>query len=448
MASKPRVRVRGDTGQSVTTRDYSLANPSPAMSVIFGGSPSNTGRPITPMGALQSTTVWGCVKAIAEDMAKIPVVLKERQAGGYWTDVEEHSLLPLLFRPNEWMTWFELVRYVVSSLCLRGNALIVIKRGWDGQPEALIPLQWDRVAVVMSPRGWLYYHVSHPTIGWGVTLHQDDVIHIRGQTFDGGYIGVSPISAAADAVGLSIATQEHGAVLFRQGAQVHGILKFPQGQTLTDGAKERLRDEWRALYGGVQNSHRIAVLEDGLAYEKIQMTQEEAQFLGTRQFQVVEVCRMFRVPPHKVFDLSRATFSNIEASEQAYINDTLTPLAVNIEQLMRINMLPQWDWSRFRFEFVFDALLRGDRKSRYEAHKIGADTGILTVNEIRGFEGMAPKPGGDELRVPLNTAPIQAGPAGLADVAAAQSTVHEDAQMGEMPGDFFDLTRHPEALNA
>jgi len=415
---KPRVRVRGSSGSNggalvaQAVRDYSLAQPSPMLSSIMGGYPSSTGTPVTPLSSLQSAAVWGCVKAISEDIAKLPVVVKRRTRGGYWAEDHDHPVCKVLFSPNRWQTWFEFARYLVASVALKGNGVAIVKRGWKGAPEALIPAMWDRVSIMMSPMGWLFYNISHPVTGFGVTFRQEDIIHVKGGTFDGGYVGTSPINASQDAVGLSIAAQMHGAILFRQGAQIAGVLVQPEGTTLSDGARDRIRDEWKLIYGGVQNSHRVAVLEGGLKYEPLQMTNEEAQFLLTRQFQVLEICRLFRVPPHKVFDLSRATFSNIESSEQQYINDTLHPMAANIEALLRMTLFSQDEWSEYRVEFSFDELLRGDRKSRYEAHGLAIDKGILSINEVRMAEGLPPIAGGDEHRVQVNTAPVGSAVAG------------------------------------
>lgn len=442
--AKPVMRVKADSSTApspdraaaapTTTRDQSLAFPSPLLSSIFSGVPSSTGIPVTPLGALQATTVYGCVNAKSQDMAKIPLLVKKRGPNGFWIEDPTHPIADLVMCPNDWMQWFDLVRYMVVQLELRGNAVVIIKRGYGGVPEGLIPVNFDRVSFGLSPRGHLIYYISHPALGYGVKFHQDDVIHVRGMTVDGGYIGISPIMAMQDAVGLAVATQQHGAVLFRQGAQIGGFLSHPTN--LSKDAAERLRTSFGNVYGGVQNSHKVAMLEEGVKFEKMQMTNEESQFLMTRQFQVLEICRMFRVPPHKVFDLSRATFSNIEASEQSWINDGLLPVAVNIEHVLRAALFTTEERRWYKLEFEFDALLRGDRKSRYDAYGVGIDRGFLSQNDVRRFEGWGPVPGGDVYRVQVNTAPLGSPAAsGTPDQTGPKGG---DAENGDDPPDRTD----------
>lgn len=426
--AKPVVRVRASSTSSQVvdraaaapsvTRDQSLAFPSPLLSSMFSGVPSSTGIPVTPLGSLQATTVYACVNAKSQDMAKIPLLVKRRGPDRFWLEDPTHPVQDLIDCPNDWMQWFDLIRYMVVQLELRGNAIVIMKRGYGGVIEGLIPVNFDRVSFGLSPRGHLIYYISHPSLGYGIKFHQDDVIHVRGMTVDGGYMGMSPIMAMQDAVGLAVATQQHGAVLFRQGAQLGGFLSHPTN--LSKEAADRLRTSFGNVYGGVQNAHKIAMLEEGVKFEKMQMTNEESQFLMTRQFQVLEICRMFRVPPHKVFDLSRATFSNIEASEQSWINDGLLPVAVNIEQVLRAALFTSEERRWYKVEFEFDALLRGDRKSRYDAYGVGIDRGFLSQNDVRRSEGWGPVPGGDTYRVQVNTAPLGSpAAAGAADPKAA-----------------------------
>lgn len=445
--AKPRVRVQATSSPATgverpaatptVTRDQSLAFPSPLLSSIFGGMPSSTGIAVSPLGALQATTVYACVNAKSQDMAKIPLLVKRRAAGRFWIEDPTHPVQDLIDCPNDWMQWFDLIRYMVVQLELRGNAIVVMKRGYGGVVEGLIPVNFDRVSLGISPRGHLIYYISHPSLGYGVKFHQDDIIHVRGMAVDGGYIGLSPIMAAPDAVGLSVATQQHGAVLFRQGAQIGGFLSHPTN--LSAEAAERLRTSFGNVYGGVQNAHKVAILEEGVKFEKMQMTNEESQFLLTRQFQVLEICRMFRVPPHKVFDLSRATFSNIEASEQSWINDGLLPVAVNIEAVLRSALFTAEERRWYKVEFEFDALLRGDRKSRYDAYGTGIDRGFLSQNDVRRAEGWGPIPGGDVYRVQINTAPLGSPAAAGASQPTASDAAADPAQARDPdPDDLVD----------
>jgi HK97 family phage portal protein len=370
---------------------------------LFGGGGSSTGIPITPLSALQAATVYACVKRLSEDIAGLKFGVEKFVPDHGWTLDAEHPFNLVLCKPNRWMTWFEFFRYMVMSLELRGNAIAVIKRGWDGSPEELIPLNWDRVSVLLSPQGILFYNISHPQIGWGVTFHQEDVVHVRGLTVDGGYLGMTPIAVAQDVVGLAIATQQHGAVLFRQGAQLNGILKHPG--KLSKEASERLATAFGNVYGGVQNSHRTAILEEGMGFEKLTMTNEDSQFLETRQFQVIEICRMFGVPPHKVYDLSKAAFSTLEQQDQAYANETIKPRIVNLAQGFQKCFYAD-ELGRVRLRIDYSDMLQGDMKSQAEFYGSTVNNGLMSRNEARAKLGLPPVPGGDKFRIPANTAQL------------------------------------------
>jgi HK97 family phage portal protein len=387
--------------QAPVQRDYSLAWPTPMLWGLFGGGGSNTGVPVTPLSALQSAAVYGCVLCLAEDIGKLPIEIRRRVPGGGFEIDATHPLGELFARPNKWQTPMEFWSYMVTGVKLRGNAIAAIKRDWDGSPLELIPLNWDRVSVLLSPKGWLYYLVSHPMVGDGVTLHQDDVLHIRNICVDGGYLGMSAIAVAQDVVGLALATQQHGATLFRQGTQLAGFLKT--AGVLSPEAAKRIAEDWKNIYGGVQNANKVAVLEQGMEFVKLGMTNEDAQFLESRKFSLQEVCRLFRVPPHKVQDLSNAHFNNLEQSEKAYVNDALQPTAARIEQACERSLLFEAERGSYQIRFNFEELLRGDFKTRMEGYQIALLNGIFSRNEIRLKEGASPVPGGDEFRVPLNT---------------------------------------------
>ena len=365
---------------------------------------SGTGVPMTPLASLQSSTVYACVKCLAEDIAKLPVTIRRRlPLGGFELD-HRHPLNRLLRKPNRWQTAIDFWRYVVTSLVLRGNGYAAVLRDGAGNPRSLVPLNPDRVSVMISPKGWLFYIVSHPLVGDGITIHQDDMLHLRGMSLDGGATGVSPITFAQDAVGLALATQRHGTKLFRNGAQIGGVLYTDQ--VLSKEAAERVAQSWSAAYSGVENAHKTAVLEQGLKFEKVTMTSEDAQFLETRKYTSIDICSLFRVPPHKVMNLDRATFSNIEDQGQSYIDDALMPIGVSAEQGMDDVLLFEDERATLSLAFEFDALLRGNMVARYTAHGIGIDKGFKTPDEARVQERMIPRGGAaDQLRFALNSAP-------------------------------------------
>ena len=406
-------------GQASVTRsaESSLAAPQPWLMGILGALPSSTGIPVTPLTALQSAVVYGCVRCLSEDLAKLPIQVRRRLPQGGSEPANGHRIARLLRRPNRWQTAFDFMAYLVTALALRGNAYAVIVRDAAGVPLELVPVSPDRVTLMLSPSGFLFYKVYHPALGGTglVTLSQDDMLHIRGLSLDG-YVGVSPIAAAQDAIGLALATQTHGGTLFRQGAQVPHVITAPG--TLTPEARQRIQQSFMDSLAGVNNAHKPAVFDAGMKLERIALTNDEAQFLATRQFQVNDICRVFRVPPHKVMNLERATFSNIENQNQQYIDDALMPLAARIEHQCEWNLLFEDEQDEFEIRFDFDALLRGDYKTRMEGHQIALLNGIMNRNEIRAKEGRGPVPGGDEYRVPLNTANPLDQPSATAPAAA------------------------------
>ncbi|GBR00515.1 phage portal protein [Acetobacter oeni] len=423
---------------SVAPTDFSLAWPNPNMMGLFGGWTGSTGIPVTPLTALQVSTVYGCVKAKSEDIGKLPFRLRRRLPTGGAAVETRHPLCRLLEKPNRWMLPTEFWSYMTTAHEMRGNAYAVIVRGRAGQPVSLIPLNPDRVNVLLSPRGELYYNVSHPQLGDGLTLHGDDMLHIRNLSIDGGYLGLSPIAIAQDTIGIALAAQQHGATLFRNGVQVTGVLSSPN--KLSTEAAQRMAQSWNDIYGGVQNSSKTAVLEEGTKFEKMSLTSEEAQFLETRQFAVVDICRLFRCPPHKVFDLSDAHYANIESANQDYIDDALQPLVTKYEQACGQKLLFDDERADLFFEFDFSALLRGDQATRFAAYQIGLNSLFMTRNEVRIKEGMNPVPGGDEFVIPLNMsspdgAPKPEGkppPSGVAPVTQPQNS--ENATSDGPPG--------------
>jgi HK97 family phage portal protein len=203
--------------------------------------------------------------------------------------------------------------------------------------------------------------------------------------------------------GLGIATQQHGATLFRQGAQLNGFIKHPG--KLSNDAKKNLANAFDERHGGVQNAHKTAVLDEGMQFEKVSMTNEDAQFLGSREFSVPEICRMFGVPPHKVHDLSNAHFNNLEQSELAYRSDTLLPIGTQYQEECGRVLLFEDEQAELEIDVDYDQLLRADRLTRYQTYQIGLNNGVINRNEARIDDGREPVPDGDSFRVPLNTGP-------------------------------------------
>lgn len=388
---------------AVTSTLGGLGWPQPMLYAALGGYASNTGVPVTPFTALQAAAVYACVRSISQDIALLRPFVRRRLPGGGSRIDPLHPLNKLFRRPNRWQTWFEYQSYAVSSLCLRGNAYTVVERNGAGDPIELVPIAPDRVTIMLTEEGELWYRVNSRRIGYGILIPPDDMIHLKNVSMDG-YVGVSPIAVAQDVIGLALATQQHGGILFRQGGQVSGVIKFPH--TLSKEASDRIANSWRETHAGVQNAHKVAVLEEGGSFEKIAMTNEDSQFLETRRFQVVDICRLYGVPPHRLGELDKATLNNIEQQNQQYVDSALKPTAQSIKELFDHHLLFEDERAIVETGFDFDDMTRGDLKTRYEAYQIGTLNGWLSRNEVRARENMNPIEDGhgDEYRVPLNTA--------------------------------------------
>ena len=219
--------------------------------------------------------------------------------------------------------------------------------------------------------------------GKTVQLQPADVLHIPGLGFDG-LVGYSPIAMAKNAIGLAIAAEEYGAKFYANGATPSGILEHPG--TLKDPS--RVRESWQATFGGSSNANKVAVLEEGMKYTPISIAPNEAQFLETRKFQIDEIARIFRVPPHMVGDLDKSSFSNIEQQSLEFVKYTLDPWVARWEQSMVRALLTPEEKKRYFFKFNVDGLLRGDYQSRMNGYATARQNGWMSANDIRELENM------------------------------------------------------------
>ena len=398
----------------------------------WGLAPGSTGIPVSPMNALGVATAWACVSRLSQDMGKLPRRVMQRLPKGGARVAYGHPLNTLLRAPNPWQNASQFWGYLTAWYALRGNAFVVVIRDEGGAPVMLLPLGPDRCSVMLSPSGQVYYQVTHATFRSGVStvMHRDNVMHVRNLISFDGYTGVSPIAAGPDVFGLGIAAQQHGAVVFRQGAQLGGVLTHPG--KLNREARQFLREEWQGVHSGVQNAFKTAVLDEGMKFEPNSMTNEDAQLLQSRQFSVTEICRMFGVPPHKVQDLSRAHFANMEQSNLDYKTDALQPIGRQMEEECNRTMLFSDEQENHYIDTDYDDLLKTDRKTRYETNEIGIRSSQLTPNEARIADGREPNvPNGDDFTKPLNMGSTGDTPADKPDPVVAEDSKPEPATEGE-----------------
>ena len=282
-----------------------------------------------------------------------------------------------------------------GHLCLRGNAYAQIMPGLRGSMSELIPIHPDMVTVDQLENNRLLYTVKRKG-GGKDEYRQDQIFHIRGLSTSG-ITGLSPITMARESLGLSKATEMHGAKLFSNGASPGGVIEHP-GKLLPK-AYNQLRESWQQAHGGVQNAHKVAILEEGMKWTQMGMSSEDAQFLETRKYQAIDIARIYRVPPHMIAELDRATFSNIEHQSIEFVMHTIRPWLVRWEQAIQRCLINEDDVFA---EFNAEGLLRGDTKSRYEAYASAITNGWMTRNEVRKIENLDPLDGLDEPIQQLN----------------------------------------------
>lgn len=348
-------------------------------SFFFGT--SSSGKAVNEKTALHTTAVYACVRILAETIASLPFhTYRYTQSGK--TKAIEHPIYYLLHsEPNPEMTSFVFRETLMSHLLLWGNAYAQIIRDGRGQVLGLYPLLPNRMSVSRNNQGNLVYQYEKD--GQAYFLRSYEILHIPGLGFDG-LIGYSPIAMAKNAIGMAIATEEYGAKFFANGANPGGVLEHPG--VVKDPA--RIRESWNAVYQGSSNAHRVAVLEEGMKFQSIGIPPEQAQFLETRKFQLNEIARIFRIPPHMIGDLEKSSFSNIEQQSLEFVMYTLDPWVVRWEQAIQRALFTENEKRQYFVKFNVDGLLRGDYQSRMNGYAVGRQNGWLSANDIRELENL------------------------------------------------------------
>lgn len=362
---------------------------------------TKSGVLVTQETALTFSAVFAAVKVLAESVSTLPFHLYRRTENG--KDLaRDHALYTLLHDlPNPEMTSCEFREIQMAALALWGNAYAEIERNAVGEVLALWPIHPSRVEVLRpSPDAPLEYQVTLPVGAGRIVLPKSRMFHIRALALDG-VVGISPIRLHRETIALGLAATEFGSRLFRQGMMAGGVLQHPG--TLSNQAYDRLEKSIEQQRSGLPQAHRLLLLEEGMKYEKLTIPPDDAQWLGTRLFQVNEVARIFNIQPHKLKDLSHATFSNIEEQSIEFVTDTLMPWLVRWEQAIARDLLEPDERSDFFARFRVEGLLRGKTLERYQAYAIGRQWGWESVNSILDLEDRNPiGPEGDIYLSPLN----------------------------------------------
>ena len=365
--------------------------------------PSLSGVSVDADTALRMSTVFRCVSSIAQDIAGMPLIVYRRTDKGK-ERAQDHPLYEVLHdRPNHWQTSYEWRETMLGHLLLRGNAYNLIQPGPRGFADQLIPLNPARMKVEQLANLQLRY-----TYTWEKTLRQeiytqDEIFHLRGLSSDG-IKGLSVIGLARESLGLGIAAEQYGARFFSQDARPGGVLQMDG--TLSDEARDRLKKSWDAAHSPMAGKHKTAVLEKGVKWEQVGMSNEDAQFLATRGLQIEETARWFGVPLHRIGHTQGVTSwgTGIEQFTLGYVKFTLLGWVRRLEGaiLRDLILAPRTYYAAF----LMDHLMRGDITARYNAYRIAVTSGWMTRNEVRALEDMNAAEGLDDFLVAQNMASI------------------------------------------
>ncbi|OAS21146.1 phage portal protein [Paenibacillus oryzisoli] len=374
---------------------------------IFGGS-GQVEKAVSAMQAMQTSAFYACVKLIAETVGALPFPVLKLTPDGK-TRAFDFPLYKLLNdKPNPEQIAIQFREMVTANLLVHGDGYAEIEFDDNGQPVALWPLPtWcvDPVRTTTGVRGELYYQVTIPQTGQQFQMPPYRILRIPGFAMEGDK-GLSPLAMARRALNLSQAAESFGYDFFANGTNVGAVVSTDKA--LTDKAFDRLRTDLRDKYEGLGKSHRLMLLEEGLKFEKNTIPPNDAQFLETRKFQLTDIARIFRVPPHMVGDLERATFSNIEQQDLFFVKHTILPYLRRWEQAVHNTCIPEELQHVYYAEHNVEGLLRGDVASRYKSYSIGRQWGWLSVNDIRFLENLNKVEDGDEYLKPLNMVPLGA----------------------------------------
>lgn len=363
------------------------------------GAPSTAGIKVTPQNALQFSAVFACVRIIAETIGPLSWHVFEKN-GTERLERRDHPIDFLIHdEPNHEITANIFKEILIAHGNTWGNGYAEIERNLSGKPIALWPIEPHRVTVKRNENGQIYYEIYQDD-GTNYRLNPENVFHLRGLGYEG-IVGYSPIRLAQESIGLGIAMEQFGSSFFGNGAHLSGVLEVPG--KLDEPAYKRLRESWNEMYRGTQNANKTGILEQGTKFSKISVPPEEAQFITSRQFQITEIARWFRVPPHKLAELSRATFSNIEQMAKEFVDDCIIPWVSRLEVEGNRKLLTREERVGGLYTKInLRGLLRGDAQSRSAFYQTLMDRGVYSINEVRALEDENPVTGGDIRMVPLN----------------------------------------------
>lgn len=383
---KPEEEIKQKPEPQEQRRDVSQT-----VSLNYLGSNSTTKSDL----ALRLSTVYRCVEVISSSVAQLPIELFSVDSEGFRTKNREHPVAILLgTEPNDKMTRYNFMKVIVATILLKGNAFVKIERNIKtGFPEKLYLLDNDNVTISKGE-----YYVNDKKV------NPANILHFLNFS-DDGINGVSVLKHASKTVALSDNSEKHASGFFKNGANLSGILKV-QG-SLNSDQKEDIKNSWQATFDPVTGTpNGIAVLEGNMDFSPISINPADAQLLETRQFNVIDICRFFGVSPIKAFDLTKANYSTVEATQLAFLTDTLAPLLENLELELERKLLFPSERIHFDIQFNENVLLRVDKNSLAEYYNKLFNVGAITINEIRKELNLPKLENGDNNFIQVNTSTV------------------------------------------
>lgn len=361
-----------------------------------GGGPA--GITVTDDTAMNFTAVWAAIRILSESVAQLPLSVNETDKNGNKSPALNHSLYYLMHKkPNMQMTTYTFIQKCMIDLLTRGNSYVWIKRNGGARPVELIPIPPTDVKLVEN-EGVIYYELQE-----GGVIDQEDILHFKIMSRDG-YIGMSPVDVGASSIGYGLALEKYGNSFFGNGAKVSGVLSTDRH--LSDEAIERLKVSFQENYTRVGDANKTMVLEEGLKFQQISLSNEASQFLKSREFSITEIARLFNLPPHLLRDLTKSSFNNISEQSREFVQYSLMPYLVMMESEMNCKLFRKTETGKVECKFIVNALLRGTPKDRSEYYRTMLNIGAMSIDEIRKYEELPTIEGGDNHFMQLNMATL------------------------------------------
>tara|TARA_R110002050_G_scaffold91855_1_gene192659 strand:+ start:7375 stop:8622 length:1248 start_codon:yes stop_codon:yes gene_type:complete len=385
---------------------------------------TGSGVIVTQDSAMAFTAVWAAVRMLSESVAQLPINILQREVNGDKIKRADHFLYSLIHnKPNEYMTNYTFIQKIMYDLCIAGNSYVKIERNGSGRPIALHPINSSDIEIRVYEETYYYYNSTT-----GESLEYEEMLHFKIMSQDG-MIGQSPIDTCAQSISWGLALEQYGNAYFNNGAKVSGVLQTDRA--LSTEAIDRLRNSFDQNYSRIGDAQKTLILEEGLKFNTISLSNEASQFLASRQFSIEEIARIFNIPPHLLRDLSKSSFNNIQEQSREFVQYSLMPYLSMIEQEMTTKLFKKSEQGKLFIEFNTNALLRGNPKERAEYYRTMLNIGAMTINEVRQKENMNVVPEGDNLFMQMNMATVESIVQGAPDEVVEIDEEIEETEITE-----------------